>query len=86
MQDIIEDIKQYILEKYLPGEDPKALTPTTPLLSSGILNSLATLDLVAFLEARYGVEFESHDLDHGRLGTLMTIAELVQSKKKAGQT
>ena len=86
MQEIIEDIRQYIIEKYLPGEDPKALTPTTPLISSGILNSLATLDLVSFLENRYGVEFESHDLDQGRLGTLTTIAELVQSKKKAGRT
>jgi acyl carrier protein len=86
MQDIIEDIRTYIVEKYLPGEDPKALTPTTPLISSGILNSLATLDLVAFLEKRYGVEFESHDLDQGRLGTLTTIAELVQSKKKAART
>jgi len=81
MQDIIEAVKQYIIEKHLPGEDPKALTPTTPLISSGILNSLATLDLVAFLEARYGFELESHDLDESRLGTLTTIAELVQSKK-----
>jgi acyl carrier protein len=81
MQEIIEDVRRYIIDKYLPGEDPKTLTPTMSLISTGILNSLATLDLVAFLEARYGLEFEAHDLDQDRLSTLTTIAELVQSKK-----
>ena len=83
MEDVIDDIRRYILDKYLPGENPKTLTPTTPLISSGILNSLATLDLIAFLEARYGLEFEPHDLDQGRLGTLTAVAELVQSKRAA---
>ncbi len=83
MDDIIHDVKQYILDTYLPGEDPKALTPRTPLISSGILNSIATLDLVAFLETRYGVELEAHDVDQSRLGTLESIALMVKSKLAA---
>ena len=80
MDDIVRDVKAYILETYLPGENPQALTLTTPLITSGILNSLATLDLVSFLEGRYGLELEASDLDHERLGTLENIARLVQSK------
>jgi acyl carrier protein len=80
MEQIVNDVKAYILDKYLPGENPQALTPTTPLISSGILNSLATLDLVEFLEARYGLELAPHDVDHERLGTLENIARMVQSK------
>ncbi len=79
-EDIIRDVKQYILDTFLPGEDPQALTPTTPLITSGVLDSLATLDLVAFLESRYGVELEARDVDHSRLGTLQDIARMVQSK------
>ena len=83
MEEIIRDVKRYILETYLPGENPSALTPTTPLITSGILDSLATLDLVSFLENRFGVELEAHDVDHSKLGTLEDIARMVQSKCSA---
>jgi acyl carrier protein len=80
MEEIVKDVKAYILDKYLPGENPQSLTLTTPLIASGILNSLATLDLVEFLEARYEIELGPHDVDHERLGTLENIARMVQSK------
>lgn len=83
MEEIMRDVKQYILDTYLPGENPSALTPSTPLITSGILDSLATLDLVSFLENRFGVELEAHDVDHSKLGTLEDIARMVQSKRAA---
>ena len=80
MDEIIATVKAYVLEQFLPGEDPRSLTPATPLITSGILDSLATLDLVAFLEQRYDIELEAHEADASRLGTLTDIAQLVQSK------
>jgi acyl carrier protein len=82
-QNIIPTVKAYLLETLLPGEDPAALTPTTELVHSGILDSLATLDLVSFLEERFGIELEAHDLDGGNLGTLQDIERLVLSKQSA---
>jgi acyl carrier protein len=84
MEDIIRTVKEFILERFLPGEDPSALTPTTPLMSSGILDSLATLELVSFLEERFKIELAAHETDASRMGTLADIAKLVQSKKAAG--
>lgn len=80
MNDIMYTVKDYILTTFLPGEDPEALTPAMPLRSSGILDSLATLDLVSFLEERFGIELEAHDIDPSRLETLDDITKLVQSK------
>jgi acyl carrier protein len=80
MDEIIRTVKEYILTTYLAGENPSALTPSTPLISSGILDSLATVELVSFLEQRYKIELEAHDADPSRLGTLTDIAKLVQSK------
>jgi acyl carrier protein len=80
MNDIMSTVKDYILTTFLPGEDPEALTATMPLRSSGILDSLATLDLVSFLEERFGIELEAHDIDPSRLETLADITKLVQSK------
>jgi acyl carrier protein len=73
-------VREYILNTFLPGEDPQNLTPTTELMESGVLDSLATLDLVAFLEERFNIELQAHDVDSSKLGTLEAIDRLVRSK------
>lgn len=83
MSDVAQTTKAYILQTFLPGEDPQALGLTTPLITSGILDSLATLDLVAFLETQYGIEFEASEVDASRLGTLADIERLVEAKRAA---
>lgn len=83
MDEIIHTVKEYILTNFLPGEDPAQLTPSTQLISGGIIDSLATLELVAFLEDRYGIELEARDVDASRLGTLADIGRLVTSKQTA---
>src|SRR3989344_6992020 len=55
MEEIGRDVKEFILREFLQGEDPDALTDSTPLITGGILDSLATLKLVAFLEERFKV-------------------------------
>ncbi|MDZ4863068.1 MAG: acyl carrier protein [Gemmatimonadota bacterium] len=77
---IIQSVRQYLLQTHLPGEDPANLTPTTELLSSGILDSLATLELVSFLEKQFAITLEAHEVDASNLGTLSAIATMVQSK------
>ena len=63
MDSIREVVRRFILDNFLPGEDPKNLTDETELKESGILDSLSTLKLVTFLEEQYKVEFEANDLD-----------------------
>ena len=81
--DIVSTVKGFIVDKFLPGEDPGQLTSETPLMTSGILDSLATLELVSFLEERYQIELQPADVDASRLGTLNGIAKLVTSKREA---
>ena len=74
-------VKSYLLEEFLPGESPDALDDSTPLLSSGILDSLSTIKLVSFLEERFGVEFEAHEISRDNLDTLDLIASIVAAKQ-----
>ena len=37
-----QQIKDFIMAEFLPGESPDELTDTTPLISGGILDSIAT--------------------------------------------
>lgn len=74
-------IKGFILKEFLPGEDPTNLTPTTPLMSSGILDSLATLKLITFLEKEFNVQIAAHEADEEHFDTLESICALVDSKR-----
>jgi acyl carrier protein len=74
-------IRQYILERFLPGTDPAELRDTTPLISGAILDSLATVQLVAFLEEQFGVEIQAHEVSIDYLDTVHDMAQLVGSKR-----
>ena len=74
-------VKDVILREFLPGEDPSELTDATPLITGGILDSIATLKLVMFLEERYGIALQAHEVDAEHLDTVGQIAQLVRSKK-----
>ncbi len=73
-------IKGYILEEFLQGEDASELKESTPLISGGILDSLATLKLVAFLEENFQIEIQAHETTVEYLNTISDIADLVRSK------
>ncbi|MCK6545721.1 acyl carrier protein [Myxococcota bacterium] len=77
---ISHHVKQFVLTEFLAGEDPSALEPTTPLITAGILDSLATLKLVSFLEKHFGIHIHPHEADVDHLNTLDDITHLVAGK------
>jgi len=80
---IEQAVKAYVLGEFLPDEKPDALDASTPLISGGILDSIATLKLVAHLEDTYAIEFEAHEVSADHLDTLGDIANIVESKVAA---
>lgn len=80
MQEVKDIVKEYILKEFLPGESPDQLVDSTPLITGGILDSLATIKLVAFLEERFKVRIEAHETMVDYLDTISDIAQLVSSK------
>jgi acyl carrier protein len=82
MTDDIEGVvKGFILKEFLPGEDPAELTDTTPLITGGVLDSIATLKVVMFIEERFGITLQAHEVDSEHLDTIAQIAQLVRAKK-----
>lgn len=78
---IEQTIKDYILNEFLPGEDPSQLTESTPLITTGILDSIATLKLVEFLESTFSISLAAHETDAEHLDTVELIAQLVCEKQ-----
>jgi acyl carrier protein len=79
-EEIRDAVRNYILEEFLPGEDPAALTDQTPLITSGILDSIATAKLVSHLEERFGVRFRASEVSGAYLDTVDRIAEIIERK------
>ena len=78
MTDIDQSIRDFIIQKYMPGESPDSLLADTRLRSTGILNSLATLALISFIEDRYRIEVEAHETgvdNFDRLGDIVAFVE-----------
>lgn len=80
MEEIKKAVKEFILSEFLPGERPEELTDSTRLITGGILDSIATLKLVGFLEDKYGFELQPHEVDAEHFDTISHIAEFVRSK------
>jgi acyl carrier protein len=82
MENIKQQIKSFILEEFLAGEAPENLTDSTPLITGAILDSLATLRLVDFLETTYKIKLQAHETDFAHMNTITDIARLVETKKQ----
>ena len=84
-EEIRATVKAYLLETFLPGEDPDALTDDTALISSRVLDSISTLKLVSYLEEEFNIQFEANEIHADHLDTLNYIATFVMSKAPGGQ-
>lgn len=80
MENINSELKNYILAEFLPGEDASNLNDETALIASGILDSLATLRFVVFLEEKYSISIAPHETQEEYLGTIANIVALIKSK------
>jgi len=83
MDNVKDTIRDYILREYLPGESPANLTDETPLRTSGILDSMATLNLVTFVEESFGITIDAHETGIDQFDRIADIAALVAQKKGA---
>ena len=83
MTDIKDEIRQYVLSEFLPGEKPSNLHEDTPLRTSGILDSVGTLRMVSFIEERFGIEVEAHEAGVENFDRIEDIAAFIQRKLMA---
>jgi acyl carrier protein len=78
-------IRSFVLHEFLEGEDEELLKDDTALLSTGVINSLAVIRLVAFLENEFGVKIEPHEMSGDYMDTIGQMVRLVDSKRQQGK-
>lgn len=74
-----------ILKEYFATQNEKArdLDEATSLLERGLLDSMALVKLITFLEERFGVELSDDEFDPDHFETLSAIRDLIERKEAA---
>lgn len=75
---ILGEVQDFIRENFF-YEGP-VLDPSTSFMDTGILDSTGVLELVSFLEERYGIKVEDTELTPDNLDSLSRIAAFVERK------
>jgi acyl carrier protein len=76
---ILAEIRAFVAEWFRDGRD-EGLEPETPLVTSGIVDSAGVLELVEFLERRFGIKVQEADLTLRNCNTLAALTELVAQR------
>ncbi|MCB0704764.1 MAG: acyl carrier protein [Saprospiraceae bacterium] len=80
MENIKEEVKTFILASFVNESETGPIGNDTPLLSSGIIDSISALQLVEFLETTFKFQFQPHEVDQDNLNSLDLIEEFVKGK------
>jgi acyl carrier protein len=73
------EIRSFIVETFLFGEQDH-IEDDTPLLERHIVDSTGILEIVAFLEEKYGIRVEDRELVPENLNSVDNIERFLQAK------
>lgn len=82
MNEIKEQIRQFLYE-LIPNGKSLNLLDDTPLRTSGIVDSMNMLQIVSFIEERFGIQVEAHEADVDNFDRIEAMAAFVQRKQAA---
>lgn len=78
MEKVIND---YVSQELVPDPALLPLADDTPLLDSGILDSLGLLRLVVFLEERFGITMDDADLLPENFASVNSICAYLRARE-----
>jgi acyl carrier protein len=78
--DVEASVRGFLKDHVPVGQDSGAISPDESLLDSGLLDSASILQLVSFLEERFGIVISDEELVPDNFETINAIVGLVQSK------
>ena len=82
MDEIKQDIRQFLSEILHEGR-ASTLGDDTPLRTSGLLDSMALLRLVGFVEEKFGIEVSAYEAGIENFDRIDDIAAFILRKRSA---
>ena len=76
-----EEVRSYILSVHLPGENPDMLSNEDDLLDMGILDSMAIMQLVDYLEKHYGITVPTEEIDPANFESINALTAFIDKMR-----
>ena len=83
---IEDNLVDFVRKNLLFGELSQSLDTESSFLDSGIIDSTGILELVSFLEIKYGIRISDEEVVPENLDSVSRIATFVRSKMSVGQS
>ncbi len=80
MQKYAEEIRSFIVDNFMFGRTKKTFTDQDSFLQNGIIDSTGVLELVTFIEQRFGIKVDNKDLVPANLDSITNVASFVARK------
>lgn len=78
--DVAAAIRAWILETFMKGSRPEALTDDTRLLGGDLLDSIGMLELTVHIEETWGISIAAEEVTPDHFGSVRALAHFVQRK------
>lgn len=83
MADTIETaLRSFIIENFLFGDDTRTIAGTDSLIQNDLMDSTGILELVAFLEERFGITVADEDIVPDNLDSIDRITAYVMRRQE----
>ncbi|HID21984.1 MAG TPA: acyl carrier protein [Planctomycetaceae bacterium] len=80
MESLDQEIRDFVRENFLFGDESETLEDDTSFLEQGFIDSTGVLELVTFLEQRFGIEIADDELVPENLESIRRVVAFVESK------
>lgn len=77
-----QHLLQFLRSIQKAGLPVETLKDTDRLVASGLIDSLAILQIVAYLESTYGIDFSIRGVSPEDLGSIGGILDVIEQEKK----
>lgn len=76
-----QHLEQFLRTIQKPGKPLESLGESDGLVSSGLIDSLALVQIVLYLEETYGIDFAARGFDPDRLASMASILDLIEETR-----
>ncbi len=78
------EIRSFIVENFLYGQNDDGFKDDVSLLANGMIDSTGVLELVAFVEERYGISVKDDELIPSNFDSVNNLSDFIMKKKNNG--
>lgn len=77
---VVVELREFVSSAYLFGDSSRMPADTDSLLETGILDSTGILELIEFLEEKYGISITDQETVPDNLGSIANLSRYLTAK------